>query len=71
MTAVLNITQSLSGQNWQWRSTSADARDPGFQPDDLVTQLLLARGATRETLEINREPTIRSQTTESHDIRRL
>ncbi|VAV90018.1 Single-stranded-DNA-specific exonuclease RecJ [hydrothermal vent metagenome] len=59
MTAVLNVTQSLSGQAWQWRSTSADARDPGFQPDDLVTQLLLARGATRETLEINREPTIR------------
>jgi single-stranded-DNA-specific exonuclease len=60
MNAVLNITQSLSGQAWKWRSTSADGRDPGFQPDDLVTQLLLARGATRETLEINRDPTIRS-----------
>lgn len=59
MTAVLNVTKSLSGQSWKWRSTSADARDPGFQPDDLVTQLLLARGATRETLEINRDPTIR------------
>ncbi len=59
MNAVLNVTQSLSGQSWQWRSTSADARDPGFQPDDLVTQLLLARGATRETLDINKEPTIR------------
>lgn len=59
MNAVLNVTRSLSGQTWQWRSTSADARDPGFQPDDLVTQLLLARGATRETLEINRDPTIR------------
>lgn len=59
MNLVLNIEKSISGQAWQWRSTSADARDPGFQPDDLVTQLLLARGATRETLEINREPTIR------------
>lgn len=59
MNAVLNVTKSLSGQQWQWRSTSADARDPGFQPDDLVTQLLLARGATRETLEINRNPSIR------------
>ncbi len=59
MNAVLNVTQSLSGQSWQWRSTSADARDPGFQPDDLVTQLLLARGATRETLDINKDPTIR------------
>ena len=59
MSAVLNIEKSISGQTWRWRSTSADARDPGFQPDDLVTQLLLARGATRETLDINREPTIR------------
>ncbi len=59
MNAVLNIEHSLSGQSWQWRSTSADARDPGFQPDDLVTQLLLSRGATRDTLAINREPTIR------------
>lgn len=59
MNAVLNIEKSISGQAWHWRSTSADARDPGFQPDDLVTQLLLARGATRETLEVNREPTIR------------
>lgn len=59
MSAVLDVTQSLSGQEWRWRSTSADARDPGFKPDDLVTQLLLARGATRETLEINRDPTIR------------
>lgn len=59
MNAVLNIEKSISGQTWQWRSTSADARDPGFQPDDLVTQLLLARGATRETLENNRAPTIR------------
>lgn len=60
MNLVLNIEKSISGQAWQWRSTSADARDPGFQPDDLVTQLLLARGATGETLAVNRDPTIRS-----------
>lgn len=59
MNAVLNVEKSLSGQAWRWRSTSADARDPGFQPDDLVTQLLLARGASRETLAVNRDPTIR------------
>ncbi len=58
-TCVLGITNSLSGQAWHWRSASMDGRDPSFQPDDLVTQLLLARGATRETLEINRDPTIR------------
>ncbi|MEL6876138.1 MAG: single-stranded-DNA-specific exonuclease RecJ [Pseudomonadota bacterium] len=60
MSTVLDVTRSLSGQEWRWRSTSADARDPGFQPDDLVTQLLLARGASRETLDANRNPTIRS-----------
>ncbi len=59
MNAVLDVKKSLSGQAWQWRSTSADARDPAFQPDDLVTQLLLARGASRENLDINKEPTIR------------
>ncbi len=59
MNLVLDVEKSISGQSWRWRSTSADARDPGFQPDDLVTQLLLARGATRETLDINRKPTIR------------
>jgi len=59
MNSVLNIEKSISGQAWRWRGTSADARDPGFQPDDLITQLLLARGATRETLDLNREPTIR------------
>lgn len=58
--AILNVTHSLSGQRWQWRSTSADARDPGFQPDDLVTQLLLSRGVSREALAINRDPTIRA-----------
>ena len=59
MNAVLNVENSLSGQSWRWRSTSADARDPGFQPDDLVTQLLMVRGVSRDTLAINRDPTIR------------
>lgn len=42
---VLNITRSILGQPWRWRMLEADARDPGFAPDDLVTQLLLARGS--------------------------
>jgi single-stranded-DNA-specific exonuclease len=59
MSALLNITQSITGQSWQWRGGAADARDPGFAPDDLVTQLLLARGVPRDDLERHRNPTIR------------
>jgi single-stranded-DNA-specific exonuclease len=59
MSSVLNNIQSLSGQKWQWRSGDVDARDPGFQPDDLVTQLLIARGVPRNDIERHRDPTIR------------
>lgn len=59
MSNVLNITQSITGQAWQWRSGDVDARDPGFRPDDLVTQLLMARGVPRDDLERHRDPTIR------------
>jgi single-stranded-DNA-specific exonuclease len=59
MSSVLNNIQSLSGQKWQWRSGDVDARDPGFQPDDLVTQLLMARGVPRDDIERHRDPTIR------------
>lgn len=59
MRNVLNIAQSITGQNWQWRSGDVDARDPAFAPDDLVTQLLMARGVPRDDLERHRDPTIR------------
>ena len=60
MTAtVLNVTSSILGQPWRWRALAADARDPGFAPDDLVTQLLLSRGCPREALEAHRNPSIR------------
>ncbi len=57
---VLNITKSITGQAWRWRSSNCDARDPGFAPDDLVTQLLMARGVPRDDLERHRDPTIRA-----------
>ncbi|UZK67041.1 single-stranded-DNA-specific exonuclease RecJ [Sphingomonas sp. M1-B02] len=60
MSPVLNIHRSILGQPWRWRGLAADARDPGFAPDDLVTQLLLTRGCTRETLEDHRSPSIRA-----------
>jgi single-stranded-DNA-specific exonuclease len=59
MTPVLNITKSIMGQPWRWRALIADARDPGFQPDDLVTQLLLSRGIERDAIDANRTPSIR------------
>lgn len=60
MNTVLNITQSILGQPWRWRALSADARDPGYTPDDLVTQLLLARGCPREGLDAHKAPSIRA-----------
>ena len=59
MNSVLNITQSITGQNWQWRTTSSDVRDGDFRSDDIVEQLLLSRGVAREELERHRDPTIR------------
>ena len=56
---VLGISRSILGQPWRWRGTAADGRDGGFEPDDLVTQLLMARGVVREAIENHRIPTIR------------
>lgn len=60
MDNVAGITRSVTGQPWRWRALSADARDPGFRPDDLVTQLLLSRGVERDAIELNRAPSIRA-----------
>ena len=57
---VLNITQSILGQPWRWRALATDTRDPGFAPDDLVTQLLLSRGCPRDELEAHKAPSIRA-----------
>ena len=57
--AVLGIERSILGQCWRWRGTAADGRDDGFEPDDLVTQLLLTRGVAREAVEQHRAPTLR------------
>ncbi|MEG3174754.1 single-stranded-DNA-specific exonuclease RecJ [Sphingomonas sp. RB3P16] len=59
MNSVLNISHSILGQPWRWRMLETDARDPGFAPDDLVTQLLLARGCPRDAIEAHKTPSIR------------
>ncbi|WP_076070650.1 single-stranded-DNA-specific exonuclease RecJ [Sphingomonas montana] len=60
--SVLGVDQSILGQAWRWRSTDSGfgtEPDAGFRPDDLVTQLLLARGCPRDAVESHRLPTIR------------
>lgn len=56
---ALGIDRSISGQPWHWRRASADMAQENLAPDDLVTQLLLARGVTRDDLERQRNPTLR------------
>ena len=60
---VLGIGSSLSGRAWRWRGGNGDVVDG--QPsagglDDLVTQLLLARGVARDDLARNKAPTLRA-----------
>ena len=59
MTPALNITRSILGQPWRWRGLDTGARDVNFEPDDLVTQLLLTRGCPRDAIEAHRAPSIR------------
>ena len=49
----LNIMASITGQSWRWRHGDGDC-------DDLVTQLLLARGCPADAVEAYRDPTIRA-----------
>jgi single-stranded-DNA-specific exonuclease len=50
----LSVTSSITGQAWRWRGTGA------ADSDDLVAQLLLARGCPPEAIEAHRHPTIRA-----------
>ncbi|WP_336974041.1 single-stranded-DNA-specific exonuclease RecJ [Sphingobium aromaticiconvertens] len=59
MTVALNVSHSIMGQPWRWRGEGADGRAPGYLPDDLITQLLVARGCPRDGVEMHRNPTIR------------
>ncbi|MBA4748775.1 MAG: single-stranded-DNA-specific exonuclease RecJ [Sphingopyxis sp.] len=56
---ALGITNSISGQGWRWRRASADTAADGLTPQDLVTQLLLARGVEFDDLERHRAPSLR------------
>lgn len=52
---VFGIARSILGQPWRWRGGSSDSA----RLDDIVTQLLLARGCLPDALERHRLPTIR------------
>ncbi|MFL6845732.1 MAG: single-stranded-DNA-specific exonuclease RecJ [Allosphingosinicella sp.] len=56
---VCGVSRSILGQPWRWRGSAGDSVDAGFVPDDLVDQLLMARGVEREALELHRRPTLR------------
>ena len=51
--SLLNITASITGQAWRWRRGDGEC-------DDLVMQLLLARGCPADTVDAYRDPTIRA-----------
>src|SRR4051812_19726901 len=55
MGAALNIERSVTGQPWRWRRPA----EPNLGMDDLVDELLLARGVAREDLGRHRDPKIR------------
>lgn len=52
MPSPLSFPRSVTGQLWTWRGTAGEC-------DDLVDQLLLARGCPPEALAAHRNPTIR------------
>jgi single-stranded-DNA-specific exonuclease len=56
---VCGVSRSVTGQPWRWRGNAADGFDDGLRADDLVDQLLMARGVIRQDLARHREPTIR------------
>jgi single-stranded-DNA-specific exonuclease len=55
VTAALNLESSISGQPWRWRRQA----ESGLGMDDLVDELLLARGIARDDLPRHRDPKIR------------
>ena len=64
MAVVLGIERSLNGRAWRWRGGNAEFADgsttEGAALDDLVSQLLLARGVARDDLDRHRAPTLRA-----------
>jgi single-stranded-DNA-specific exonuclease len=63
MIDVLGTGASLSGRAWRWRGGNGDVMDGSTSSgglDDLVSQMLLARGVPRDDLARHRAPTLRA-----------
>lgn len=64
---VLGIESSLGGKAWRWRGGNMDLlagpeslNSAGGLEDDIVTQLLLARGVAPDDIERQRSPSLRA-----------
>ena len=59
--AVFGVERSLTGKAWRWRggNMELDGASSGLE-DDIVTQLLLARGVARDDLARHRSPSLRA-----------
>ena len=59
--ALFGIDHSLGGRSWRWRAGNMEiGGDVLGLEEDLVTQILLARGVARDDVERHRNPTLRS-----------
>ena len=57
MTYVCGVERSLAGRSWRWRGGRNQFEDSTASlSDDMLTQILLARGVSRDDLERQREP---------------
>ena len=56
-TFVCGVDRSLGGRSWRWRGGRNQYGDAAAGlGDDILTQLLLARGVTRDDLDRQRDP---------------
>lgn len=59
--AVFGVERSLTGKAWRWRGGNMElGGDASGLEDDIVTQLLLARGVARDDLARHRSPSLRA-----------
>ncbi|WP_324827538.1 single-stranded-DNA-specific exonuclease RecJ [Qipengyuania zhejiangensis] len=56
---VFGVTQSLSGRAWRWRGGNMQLGSGLGSGEDIVAQLMLARGVDRDDLDRHRNPTLR------------
>lgn len=72
--AVFGVERSLAGKAWRWRGGNMDLGGQSIGgaiglEDDIVTQLLLARGVSRDDLDRQRSPTLRAFLPDPSDFR--